>query len=63
MGEVYVSDDEDTIGASSHVITKSHSNSTTVPRLQQQQAQFTSHNMSTPQQSQNKKQPADVKMK
>lgn len=56
--------DDDTIGASSHVTAKSYNSSATVPRLQQQKAQYTSQNSSNSQQSQVKKQqPADVKMK
>ena len=59
-----MSDEDDSVGASnSSTTTKSFSGSSTVPRLQHQQQQFTPHSVSSPQQSQNKKQPADVKMK
>ena len=59
-----MSDEDDSVGASnSSTTTKSFSVSSAVPRLQHQQQQFTSHSVSSPQQSQNKKQPTDVKMK
>ena len=59
-----MSDEDDSVGASnSSTTTKSFSVSSTVPRLQHQHQQFTSRSVSSPQQSQNKKQPADVKMK